>query len=268
MPRRKKENADALSGFAAPELEPASRSRLTPEDVQKKEFRLAFRGYNEGDVDEFLDQVTEDLAVLHEENKRLQEQLGEPLGGPIDLQAAEERAERIVREAREHAARLVADAERRAGGNTGEGGGSAPPGWYLLQERGFLERLASLVKEHAEDLKQQARSRPENHAGSGEGSGEVPAPVPVAQPAPDEVSLAEGADSEGSEGAPNEEEDKPGEDRVDLTELESTAPMSSVAAPEEHDLLRDWDERSPELERHRRKDEDPSLKELFWGEDA
>jgi DivIVA domain-containing protein len=265
MPRRKKkENADPPSGFAASELEPAARSRLTPEEVQKKEFRLAFRGYNEGDVDEFLDQVTEALAALHEENKRLQEQLGEPLGGPIDLQAAEERAERIVREAREHAAHLVADAERRATGLAGEGSGSDAPGWYLLQERDFLERLASLVKEHAEDLKERARSRQEPSAEPREGA----APVPVAQPARDEVSIAEEGGPEGSEGEPNEGDDNPGEDRIDLSELEATAPMSSVVAPEEHDLLRDWDERSPELEPHRRKDEDASLKELFWGEDA
>src|SRR5919106_1824709 len=232
MQRRKKETADPPSGFAASEIETPSRPRLTPEEVQKKEFRLAFRGYHEGDVDEFLDHVTEDLAALHEENKRLQEQLGEPLGGPVDLQAAEERAERIVREAREHAARLVADAEGRAAGATGQSGGSdAAPGWYLLQERDFLERLASLVKEHAEGLKQQARSRPENAADAGEG----PGPVPVAQPAPDEVSVVEESapEAEGSEGEPDEEDDNSGEDRVDLSELEATAPMSSVAAPDE-----------------------------------
>jgi DivIVA domain-containing protein len=264
MPRRKKENADPPTGFAAPELGPAVRSRLTPEDVQKKEFRLAFRGYHEGDVDEFLDQVTEALAALHEENKRLQEQLGEPLGGPIDLQAAEERAERIVRDAREHAARLVADAERRAGATGGGTGSDAPPTWYLLQERDFLERLASLVKEHAEDLKQRARSAPANSVEPGESS----APAPVAQPAPDEISVVEEGGPEASEGEPGEENDNPGKGRIDLSELEATAPMSSVTAPEEHDLLRDWDERSPELERHRRRDEDASLKELFWGEDT
>src|SRR5919109_4701254 len=140
MPRKKKENADPPSGFAASELQSDARSRLTPEDVQRKEFRLAFRGYHEGDVDEFLDQVTDQLAALHEENKRLREQVGDPLGGPVDLQAAEERAERIVRDAREHAARLVADAEHRVGQLTeGSSEADATPGWYLLQERDFLE---------------------------------------------------------------------------------------------------------------------------------
>jgi DivIVA domain-containing protein len=261
MRKRKKEEPDASSGFAASELEAAPRPRLGPDDVQKKEFRLAFRGYHEGDVDEFLDQVTEGLAALHEENKRLREQVGEPLGGPVDLQAAEERAERIVREAREHAARLVAEAESRAGSLAGEGGaGETAPGWYLLQERDFLERLASLVKEHAEELKQRARARPEETA-------DTPAAVPVAQPADEEVPLVEEGGADEPDGGSAEEESEPEGDRLDLTELESTAPMSSGAAPEEHDLLRDWDERTP-VDPHRRKDEDASLKELFWGEES
>jgi DivIVA domain-containing protein len=262
MVKRRKEKFDAPAPFA--DLEPASRPRLTPDDVQTKEFRLAFRGYHEGDVDEFLDHVTEDLAALHEENKRLREQVGDPLGGPVDLKAAEERAERIVREAREHAARLVADAERRAGELTGAAGGAdAAPGWYLLQERDFLERLASLVKDHAEDLKQRARSRPAEQADPAEAS----APVPVAQPAPEDVIVVEESVVDAPEEDGEEEESNPGQDEVDLTPLEATAPMSSVAAADEHDLLRDWDERRPEDPR-RRKDESSSLKELFWGEDS
>jgi DivIVA domain-containing protein len=49
--------------------------RLTPVDIQQKEFRLAFRGYNEHEVDAFLDQVTVELARLYEENRRLDEEL-------------------------------------------------------------------------------------------------------------------------------------------------------------------------------------------------
>lgn len=66
--RKKKRDAQE-AGFTAP----ATRPRLTPIDVQQKEFRLAFRGYNERDVDEFLDLVTEELAAYTEENRRLQD---------------------------------------------------------------------------------------------------------------------------------------------------------------------------------------------------
>jgi DivIVA domain-containing protein len=77
---RKKKQDTQKAGFTTP----ATRPRLTPIDVQQKEFRLAFRGYNERDVDEFLDLVTEELAAFTEENRRLQDH-GDPnpasLGG-------------------------------------------------------------------------------------------------------------------------------------------------------------------------------------------
>jgi DivIVA domain-containing protein len=45
--------------------ETPSRRRLTPVDVQQQVFRRAmFRGYNEQDVDDFLDEVTEEIALL------------------------------------------------------------------------------------------------------------------------------------------------------------------------------------------------------------
>ena len=43
-------------------------ARITPEEVQQAEFRLAFRGYNERDVDAFLDRITEGLSSYLEEN--------------------------------------------------------------------------------------------------------------------------------------------------------------------------------------------------------
>ena len=46
-------------------------SSLTPVDVQQVQFRLAFRGYNEGDVDAFLDRITEELTARIEERERL-----------------------------------------------------------------------------------------------------------------------------------------------------------------------------------------------------
>ena len=44
---------------------------LTPQEIQDREFREAFRGYNQADVDLFLDQVTEEYTHLFEENQRL-----------------------------------------------------------------------------------------------------------------------------------------------------------------------------------------------------
>lgn len=44
---------------------------LNPQDIVKKEFREAFRGYNQADVDLFLDEVVESFALLSEENQRM-----------------------------------------------------------------------------------------------------------------------------------------------------------------------------------------------------
>jgi cell division initiation protein len=48
---------------------------LTPLDIHNKEFKRSLRGYNEDDVNEFLDQVIKDYEVIIRENKELQNQI-------------------------------------------------------------------------------------------------------------------------------------------------------------------------------------------------
>ena len=48
---------------------------LTPLDIHNKEFRKSFRGYNEEDVDEFLDTVIKDYEQLYRENIEIKENL-------------------------------------------------------------------------------------------------------------------------------------------------------------------------------------------------
>jgi DivIVA domain-containing protein len=106
--RRKKEPEQETSAGAA---------RVSPADVQQVEFRLAFRGYNERDVDAFLDRVTEDLAAYVDENERLRAgagiDAGAPIAGDTDTGATRE-AESIVARAREEAAAIVRRAEQQA----------------------------------------------------------------------------------------------------------------------------------------------------------
>ena len=49
--------------------------RLTPLDIHQKEFNHALRGYNEVEVDEFLDQVADELERLFKENIDLSEKI-------------------------------------------------------------------------------------------------------------------------------------------------------------------------------------------------
>lgn len=50
---------------------------LTPLDIQKKEFRRAFRGYSEEEVDSFLDRINQDYESLYRENQELTEKLAQ-----------------------------------------------------------------------------------------------------------------------------------------------------------------------------------------------
>ncbi|NLO81782.1 MAG: DivIVA domain-containing protein [Clostridiales bacterium] len=48
---------------------------LTPVDIHNKEFSRTFRGYNEDEVDQFLDLIVEDFEKLYKENFELKERL-------------------------------------------------------------------------------------------------------------------------------------------------------------------------------------------------
>ncbi|MES9684005.1 DivIVA domain-containing protein, partial [Gottfriedia acidiceleris] len=48
---------------------------LTPLDIHNKEFGKSFRGYDEDDVNEFLDQVIKDYELVIREKKQLEEQM-------------------------------------------------------------------------------------------------------------------------------------------------------------------------------------------------
>ena len=226
---------------------PEERTRLTPVDVQQKVLRLAFRGYNEQDVDRFLDHVTEDLAALHEENKRLHEEL--ELRGPGGGgEEARRHAEEIIRRAREEAARI-------AGGEAAPG--AAVPSAYLVRERQFLQRLAELVQQHAGSLKQEARrardasSSPEDEADPEEPEAEEPSTEDAQeQPAPRKEAGPESSEPQESQ-------------------LEETAAMAPPVEPGE---LAEWTnpfvtEEEGGEHAESGEDQEPSLRELFWGEE-
>jgi DivIVA domain-containing protein len=143
--RRKKGTDDA----------PATGARITPEEVQQVEFRLAFRGYNERDVDAFLDRITEGLSSYLEELERMRLLGQHPQAvtgstGDAGEMVARARAEadEIVRRAHEQAAGI------RAAAGTGSGDTRGVVAPFLNREREFLQSLGGLVQTHAEEIKQ------------------------------------------------------------------------------------------------------------------
>ncbi len=100
-------------------------ARLTPRDIQEKEFSSGFRGYKEQDVDEFLDRVTasyeevfkenidvkEEVDRLLEENKKY-ELIGERMQAA--LVAAQETADDVRKNATKEAENILREAEIKA----------------------------------------------------------------------------------------------------------------------------------------------------------
>lgn len=48
---------------------------LTPLEIHNKDFKRGFRGYNEDEVDDFLDQVVNDYEQLFRENEKMKEEI-------------------------------------------------------------------------------------------------------------------------------------------------------------------------------------------------
>jgi DivIVA domain-containing protein len=172
------------------EHEPSEQPRrITPVDIQQKEFRLAMRGYHERDVDEFLDEITEEVARLYAENKRLQEELGSKGTARFATGSGAAEAEAALRQARDEAARILADAESRArmisAAAAAQGPGStgvtpmvtgAALAGFLSREKSFLQNLAKMMQEHANAMKEDVRRVRETAAGGRAGSARTGAP--------------------------------------------------------------------------------------------
>ena len=50
---------------------------LTPLDIENKRFSKTLKGYNVDEVDDFLDQLTEDYEKIYRENAELRAQIDE-----------------------------------------------------------------------------------------------------------------------------------------------------------------------------------------------
>ncbi|MCM3759375.1 DivIVA domain-containing protein [Alkalihalobacillus oceani] len=98
---------------------------LTPLDIHNKEFTRGFRGYDEDEVNEFLDQIIKDYEAVLREKKELFEQVTE-LDERLEhfknieetlnksILVAQESAEEVRRNAQKEAQLIVKEAEKNA----------------------------------------------------------------------------------------------------------------------------------------------------------
>ena len=273
----------------------AARSRLTPIEIQQKEFRVSrFGGYKMRDVDEFLDQITDTFTALTSENDRLRAN-GAPMVGSPDLDDVARQADEIIARARSEAARITGEAKSASSVAAVAAGGPADRAAvnaFLSREREFLQSLAGLVQEHAESVKGMARSArpvsgrtpptPPSATGTptatGTGTGErfdAATTVVASREAADAAPAVTAEASAGHEMPAGEE--TPAERSADVepapARMKELAPEPSsqsepTTLPEADQTVR-IEEPAPASASRREGDpeSDRSLRELFWGED-
>lgn len=106
-------------------LEEVATVPLTPLDIHNKEFTRKIRGYDEDEVNEFLDQVIKDYEMVIREKKELDEkvnQLNERLGHFTNIEetlnksilVAQETAEEVKGNATKESRLIIKEAEKNA----------------------------------------------------------------------------------------------------------------------------------------------------------
>jgi DivIVA domain-containing protein len=252
--KKKDTTTQEASGWSA-----APGGRITPQEVQQKEFRVARfgAGYRMREVDEFLDQVTDAMTALVAENERL---LQGSMGGSArsDPPSSSPPAPPSVPSPADDAGRAAVEA-------------------FLRRERGFLQDLGALVQTHAEELRSMVRDVRRDIAAPAAAASSTAAVPPAAGPmkgspveppaAATEVEPAEAA-SEPSPDLP-EVADEPSDEIEDETqgddpEASAGPPTTSGVVAEEPIRL---DEPEPARSGRSEEEEEGSLRELFWGEE-
>jgi DivIVA domain-containing protein len=267
---KKETGADDAQDFSGM---PAAAS-VGPADIQQKEFRVSrFGGYRMRDVDEFLDQVTEAMTKLSDENQRLRSATGLPVApvplpmGAPDLEDTARQADEIIQRARAEAAVILQDARQQAAGSAAGSAtdeGRAAVAAFLSQEKDFLQQLASLVQGHAESVKGMARAS-RSAAKSG-----APASEPAAQPgavaaqpgAAVAATPAEPAKASGSQEPPRgDETTKPIQVRAPVSDPRPAEPIRIEEPATASISAGEGDDEGSQA------DGDRTLRELFWGEE-
>jgi cell division initiation protein len=290
MRKRKPGTDDMEEGATSASASSATKGgRLTPLDIQQVEFRRSFKGYDEREVDEFLDRLTEDFAAALDEAQRLRDRaeggLGAVVAGGGDRRAAAERtAEEIVRKAREDAERIVREAEQRAASASPRASaGSASPGEragiasFIAREREFLTSLATLVQGHAEAVKGMAADArspgPRQGASPRDDSSGTVAGPPTGDAATEAASPSASPPASGAAASPGARP-APGPDPKASTGATSAGgarratPSDSTPTPPGEGHVTIPDPRPAGVTKGDPKlaEGDPALRELFWGD--
>ena len=248
--------------------------RITPQEVQQKEFRVARfgAGYRMREVDEFLDQVTDAMSALVAENERLLQ--GSASGSPASSRPATPPS--------------TSPAVRPAVPSLADDPGRAAVDAFLRREKGFLQDLGGLVQGHAEVLRSMVRDVRRG----------VPEPVAAVSPLKESSAMppASGTETKPSPDLPPgvppdlpiEADEPPDEIRPASEAIETAERVTPASDVPEDDIQEDdpealegqqtvtgvvaeepirLDEPEPARSGRSEEEEEGSLRELFWGEE-
>lgn len=121
---------------------------LTPQEIQNKEFREAFRGYNQDDVDDFLDRLAEDFTRITQETQRLR----------IQVAALQQEVARLRESKDQEVSRVMEEAKGQA---TGEAKGDMRRA--LVAAQGAADALMQEARAKADALIAEAEQRARDH---------------------------------------------------------------------------------------------------------
>lgn len=180
---------------------------LTPEDIHNKEFTRAFRGYNELEVDAFLDELEVEVASMLSENTDLRERLASAAAAPASpAQAAPSESEEMIRRtlllaqrtsdetiaaAQGEAQRMVASAREQAQAVTSQAQAQAAAAVSDLDRRkreleAQIDGLRAFEREYRTRLKAylETQLRDLDTRGGATAAGPAPGAAPAATSAP------------------------------------------------------------------------------------
>ena len=217
---------------------------LTPQEVKSRAFqRVSFGGYNMGQVDEFLDILTEDYTALYNDNAVLKSKMKVLVDKVEEYRATEEAmrkalmtaqrmADELVREAEEKKAAILAEAEEKAAVYVTELTAKAQAEELRLataknNTAAFVEQLRGLYAEQVQFLAKLEELAPVTEVAA-----------PAADPMVDTVSeiddsvqrlLAKAV----AEATAENVKAKAEEDGVEMVDLEDTAEFEPIKADQE-----------------------------------
>jgi cell division initiation protein len=87
---------------------------IDPFEIEKKKFELSFRGYNQGEVNEFLGQIKKDYEQLLRRNKALSEELDQAKKDLEKYNSREEKLEEALISAQRSARLITESSQERA----------------------------------------------------------------------------------------------------------------------------------------------------------